>query len=463
MSRSQPGSRPRTPDLGAVDPEYRSHPLLPALVDSRNRSHQDIPHHHHHHKHSRDEPAHVSQPYGKEENVRYVLVTPEMLREIVNQTASSAVPPIKLSAQDEADVKTSGLKETEHVESAKPPLHDGTLTHPPILKNKLSRPDTTSSEEDEAEAALEFENRWGSWRHTMREAFAEYLGTCMLLLFGNGVNMQVFLSTNAGVAGSQAGSYLSVNFGWGIGVLTGVYVSGGISGGHINPAVTFALAIWRGFPWKKVPVYWLSQILGAMTGSALVYLNYVNAINIYEGGPNVRTFLGENATAKYLSTYPAAWIPGISAFFDEVLGTAILLIVVFAISDRNNSPPPDGMNPVILMWLVVGIGACFGLQTAYGINPARDLGPRFVTWFVGYGRGVWTFRDWYWLWTPVLGPLVGANVGALAYDLLIYTGDESPVNKAWKWGYLRFWKKKSTIPDSTRPAGKVSWKEEEKV
>lgn len=118
-----------------------------------------------------------------------------------------------------------------------------------------------------------------------------------------------------------------------------------------------------------------------------------------------------------------------TAFFDEFLGTAMLLLVVCSISDKRNGPPPPGLNPLVLFLTVLGIGAALGVQTAYAINPARDLGPRLMTYLVGYGREVWDYRSQYWLWCPIIGPIMGAMAGVAVYDVFIFEGEESIVNR----------------------------------
>lgn len=134
---------------------------------------------------------------------------------------------------------------------------------------------------------------WSRIRHQLREPFAEFFGTFILIMFGDGVVAQVVLSNG------ENGDYQSITWGWGLGVMLGVY-TGGISGAHLNPAVTFANCLFRKFPWRKFPIYMLAQVLGAMVASAVVYANYKSAIDVFEGGPNIRTVPGfsETATGK---------------------------------------------------------------------------------------------------------------------------------------------------------------------
>ncbi|KAH7332638.1 aquaporin-like protein [Rhizoctonia solani] len=269
-------------------------------------------------------------------------------------------------------------------------------------------------------------NGWAKIRHLLREPAAEFLGTMLLVIFGTAVNCQVALSSNTRVSTSPKGDYLSISFGWAVGVALGAWVSGGISGGHINPAVTLASAIFRGFSWKKVPSYILAQVLGACTGAGLVYANYYRAIDIFEGGMGVRTVPG---SASLFATFAMDHLSNVQCFYSEALGTAILVLVIFAVTDKRNSPPPSGMVPLAIFITILGEAACLGMQTGFALNPARDLGPRLMCWMAGYGRQVWNYRSQYWLYTPIIGPIVGAIVGSAIYDAFIFTGPESIFNK----------------------------------
>ncbi|KIM67687.1 hypothetical protein SCLCIDRAFT_1189699 [Scleroderma citrinum Foug A] len=270
-------------------------------------------------------------------------------------------------------------------------------------------------------------NRWAEIRASIREPLAEFLGTMILIIFGCGGNCQVVLSSNTAVASSPKGDFLSLNFGWAIGAGIGVWVSGGVSGGHLNPAVTLALASVRDFPWTKVPSYCIAQLLGAICGAGIVYANYYHAINVYEGGSGIRTISG---TGHLFATYAADYMSSAGCFFSEFLGAAMLIIAVLAATDRKNIPPPTGLIPFVVCLAILVIGITLGMETGYAINPARDLGPRILTAMVGYGKDVFNFRHQYWLWCPILGSILGMQCGALAYDLLIYTGSDSIVNKS---------------------------------
>jgi len=285
---------------------------------------------------------------------------------------------------------------------------------------------STAAEDDEPMHYTAYPNRWSKIREILREPAAEFFGTMVMILFGNGVDCQVVLSSSTKVSASPQGDYLALNFGWAVGVALGVWLSGGISGGHLNPAVTISLATFRDFPWRKVPAYILAQFLGAMCGALIVYANYFHAIDLYEGGPGIRTVPG---TAALFSTYALGYMTSVSAWWDEFIGAACLLLTVCAVTDKKNGPPPPGLVPLALFIAVLGIGAAFGMQTGYAINPARDFGPRVATAMVGYGREVFTFRNQYWLWCPIIAPIVGALVGVFLYDCFFFTGAESLLNR----------------------------------
>lgn len=248
-------------------------------------------------------------------------------------------------------------------------------------------------------------------KDTRREAAAEFLGTFILMIFGMGVVAQVVLSEQ------EAGEYVSINIAWGIAVMMGVYASAGVSGAHINPAVTLALAMHRRFPWRKVPSYWLAQMAGAFVASAVLYATYYEALDNFDGG--MRQVVGEKATAGIWATYPQEYLstfPG--GFIDQVVGTGLLVLLVFALSDERNLAPQANLAPVLVGSVVLVIGMTFGYNAGYAINPARDLAPRLFTAMAGWGWDVFTASN-YWWWVPVVAPLVGGVLGGYAYDLLI--------------------------------------------
>jgi len=262
-------------------------------------------------------------------------------------------------------------------------------------------------------------------REIIREPAAEMLGTMILMLVGNGVNCQFGLSADTDLSPFPKGSYLGFNIAWGCGAALGVWVSVGVSGGHINPAVTLCMAVFRGLPWFKAVTYIFGQLIGAWLGAIIVYANYSDAINIFEGGNGQRTL----KTAGLFSTYPLSYMSSANCFFDEFVGTFVLLMVVFSVSDRRNSGLHPSLIPLAIFFVILGVGAAFGMQTGYAINPARDLGPRIMTAMVGYGAQVFTFRHHYWIWGPIIGTCCGGLAAGLLYDLFIFRGAESFVNR----------------------------------
>ncbi|EJC98509.1 aquaporin [Fomitiporia mediterranea MF3/22] len=266
---------------------------------------------------------------------------------------------------------------------------------------------------------LRYPNRWSKLRYNIREPAAEFLGTAILCWFGTAGNAQGILFDNPN-------GWMSVAIGWGIGLGLGAWVSAGISGGHINPAVTITMATYRGFPWKKVPIYCISQLLGGIVGAALTYANYVDAINLAEGGPGIRTVSG---TAGLFGTYAVSYLSNASAFFEQFFGAFLLVFVLLAVLDRKNGPPPAGLVPVVLFLILFGLGMALGAQTGFAVNPARDLGPRILTAMAGYGAAVFTFRHQYWLWCGVLAPILGGLVAGFVYDAFVYTGEDSIFNR----------------------------------
>jgi MIP family channel proteins len=248
-------------------------------------------------------------------------------------------------------------------------------------------------------------------RELIRETLAEFLGTFVLIAFGVGVVAQFVLSKGA------AGSYLAINVGWGLAVTMGCYVCAGVTGAHLNPAVTLALAVHRRFPWSKVVPYSLAQIAGAFVASMVVFATYHEALTAFDGG--VRQVVGEHGTAGIWATYPQPFLSGFpGGFVDQVVGTALLVGVILGITDERNSPAPSGLVPVIVGLLVLAIGASFGFNSGYAINPARDFGPRLFTAVAGWGTDVFRAGNGWW-WVPIVAPLAGGVLGGWVYDAFV--------------------------------------------
>ncbi len=270
--------------------------------------------------------------------------------------------------------------------------------------------------------------RWRWQRSVLGEHVAEFLGTFIIVLLGCGVVAMAVAALNQSGRGElifeASGDWLLIAWGWGFAVCFAVYVAGGVSGAHLNPAVTLALAWRRGFPWGKVPGYIVAQVLGAFAGAAVVYLNYRYAIISYETANDISRG-AENSVTTYsiFGTFPAPYYDNwFGPFLDQVIGTAILVAFIFAVTDEYNAPVKANLAPLIIGFVVVAVGISFGANAGYAINPARDFGPRFFAWLAGWGEvampGNYGNVNTY-FWVPILGPAVGGIVGAAIYDFLI--------------------------------------------
>ncbi|MFB0616247.1 MIP/aquaporin family protein [Streptomyces sp. AGS-58] len=265
------------------------------------------------------------------------------------------------------------------------------------------------------------------------ECLAEFLGTFVLISFGCGVvAMAVAALPGSGRAATTttiflaAGDWLLITWGWAMAVMLGVYVAGGISGAHLNPAVTLAMALRRGFAWAKVVPYWFAQVVGALTGAALVYLVYHSAINAFDSASKGPKTGGHTlATFSIFATFPAPYFHGgvWGPLIDQIVGTAFLLMLIAAVIDLRNQAVKANLGPLIVGFVVAAIGMSYGANAGYAINPARDFGPRLFTYAAGWdglafpGTVPGAFSDYWWI--PILGPLVGGAIGILIYDLFI--------------------------------------------
>jgi glycerol uptake facilitator protein len=239
------------------------------------------------------------------------------------------------------------------------------------------------------------------------ELIAEFLGTFVLILFGTGVVAMVVLFPSNTPGATVHGGYTNITLGWGLAVTMGLYISGKVSGGHLNPAVTLTLAVFRDFPWRKVLPYSIAQTAGAFLAAALVYRNYLPAF--HQVDPQLQK------TAGVFTTFPTFPALPQAGFLDQVIGTALLLLMVLAITDEINVPPGANLAPAMIGLVVVAIGMSFGGMHGYPINPARDFGPRLFTAMAGFKNNGLTDGARVW-WVPVLAPLLGGLIGAAVYD-----------------------------------------------
>ena len=245
-------------------------------------------------------------------------------------------------------------------------------------------------------------------QNLLAELLAEFLGTMVLILFGTGVVAMVVLFGHGLPGEIVNGGFTNITLAWGLAVTMGIYIAGKTSGAHLNPAVTITLAAFRGFPWSKVIPYSIAQIAGAFTAAAIVFWNYHPAF--MQADPNL------THTAGVFTTFPGivnqAWSAGL---LDQIIGTALLLMMIFALTDERNQPPGN-LVPILIGLVVVAIGMSFGGMHGYAINPARDFGPRLWTVAAGFKNNGLTDGSFV-FWVPIVGPLVGGVLGALIYDL----------------------------------------------
>lgn len=269
---------------------------------------------------------------------------------------------------------------------------------------------------------------------TWGELLAEFLGTFIILAFGDGVvAMAVAALPGSGRAQTPttiflaAGDWLLIAWGWAFAVAFAIYIAGGVSGAHLNPAVTLAFAVRRKFPWKKVLPYWAAQLTGAFAGAALVYAVYFEAIDAFnKASKTARDASGGLATFSIFATFPAPYFGGNNwgPFLDQIVGTMFLLMLIAAVVDERNMGGFDKhLAPLMVGLVIAAIGISYGANAGYAINPARDLGPRLFAWLAGWGQvampGTVTGSFSWYFWVPIVGPLIGGVIGVVIYDLFI--------------------------------------------
>jgi len=233
----------------------------------------------------------------------------------------------------------------------------------------------------------------------MSEFVGEIIGTMILIILGDGVVGGVVLNKSK----AQNSGWIVITFAWGLAVAMAIYAVGSISGAHINPAVTLGLASVGEFPWEKVPMYIVAQMIGAFIGAVIVYFHYL---------PHWRATDDADLKLAVFSTAPAIR-HNTSNLVSEIIGTFVLVLGILAIGANEFT---EGLNPLIIGFLILSIGLSLGGTTGYAINPARDLGPRIAHWLLPiHGKGG---SDWGYSWIPVLGPILGGIYGAVFYHAL---------------------------------------------
>ena len=233
----------------------------------------------------------------------------------------------------------------------------------------------------------------------MSAFFAEFFGTAIIIVFGGGVVANVLLNKTKG----NNSGWIVISFGWAIGVFTGVLIAAPISGAHLNPAVTLALVLAHKFSFSLMPVYICAQLLGAMFGALLVWLAYKKHFDVTDDGD---AKLAVFCTSPNIRSY---WYNVLT----EIIGTYVLALAVLYMATPEVGLGALNALPVAIV--VLGIGLSLGGPTGYAINPARDLGPRIIHFFLPISNK--RNSDWGYSWVPVLGPLLGASIAAAMFVL----------------------------------------------
>ena len=253
-----------------------------------------------------------------------------------------------------------------------------------------------------------------AWKAAIGELISECLAMFIIITFGCSVAAMYILYDPS----PYQNAYWGVCIAWGMAVTIAIYVTGAVSGTHANPAVTLALALYRGFPWRKVLPYAAAQVLGGFLGAAVVYLLFGPVIDHY----NLLHHLsraGDGGAAGVFFTHAGLAITPMHAFVDEIILTAFLILGIFAITEEFNTMAPTANSGALIIGLLVAtIGASAGYLEAWAINPARDFGPRLFAYLAGWGGAALPSPDNYW-WVPILGPLLGGVVGGGVYQYLI--------------------------------------------
>lgn len=248
---------------------------------------------------------------------------------------------------------------------------------------------------------------WSVWRTEYREGLAELLGVIVQLTLGLCANLSVLAAGN--------GNPNTLNWAWGFATMIAIYVSGGISGAHLNPTLTMTLWFYRGFPKRKMPEFWAGQFLGAFIAPFIAYGVYYAAIQNYIAANGEAGIVG-----SFITSPGHDFVGKATAFFNEFVGTVFLVITIMALGDDQNAPPGAGMNSFIVGLVITALTFAFAFNTGMALNPARDFGPRLALLCLGYGGDL--FTDPYWFFGPFAATLCGAFVGAGVYDFAIFTG-----------------------------------------
>lgn len=301
-------------------------------------------------------------------------------------------PPDPETGADEYDTKLglAGIDEATYPEDLHPLIQD-------LVEEEVHNNHTT----------------WSVIRTHHREALAEALAVYVQLTIGFCADLSVTVA-NAGNPNSTA-------WAWGLATMSAIYISGGVSGAHLNPAITLMLWFYRGFPRRKMPEYLAAQFIAAFCAGLTAYGLYYHSIDVY-----ISTNSARGIVDSFVTNQRETWVGPATAFFNEFLGTTFLVVIVLALGDDQNAPPGAGMNSLIIGLVITCLSIAFAYQTGAAFNPSRDFGPRLALLALGYPNDL--FLNPFWFYGPWVGATLGAFMGGFLYDFFIFCGGESPVN-----------------------------------
>ncbi|KAL0257051.1 hypothetical protein SLS55_007861 [Diplodia seriata] len=260
----------------------------------------------------------------------------------------------------------------------------------------------------------ELRNTWARIRAKHPEPLAEFLCTLVSIFLGMCATLQVNL------ADGEYGNYETSCWAWGIAFMFGIYLGGGVSGAHMNPAISLSLWLFRGFPRKQMLIYWGCQLLACICAAALAFGVFHDTIRYVDPG------LVDTATSFY--SKPQTWVSPTTAFFTQFIAASVMMMSVLSLGDDQNNPPGAGLHAFVMGLLVTAQKMTLGYNTGVALNPASDFGPRLVCLMVGYNTDMFTERGCWWLWGPWGATVCGSIAGCCMYDSLVFVGSESPIN-----------------------------------
>ncbi|KAB2576821.1 putative membrane protein [Lasiodiplodia theobromae] len=327
-------------------------------------------------------------------------------QENVNSFASFDRIGENCDTEKEGDMETNGQKgqEEDNVENT-----DWAIDAEPLGQYEKEEEAETGEKDPN-----ELRNCWARLRAKHPEPLAEFLCTLVSIFLGMCATLQVNL------ANGTYGSYETSCWAWGISFMFGIYLGGGVSGAHMNPAISFSLWLFRGFPRKQMFVYWLCQLLACICAAALAFGVFHDTIR------HVDPDLVDTATSFY--SKPQAFVSATTAFFTQFIAAAVMMMSVLALGDDQNNPPGAGLHAFVMGLLVTAQKMTLGFNTGVALNPASDFGPRLVCLMVGYKTPMFTERGFWWLWGPWGAAVAGSVVGCCMYDAFVFVGSESPIN-----------------------------------